>query len=671
MADVERPDPADPIDPTDPAGLANPATTGGLRLVGLTIGYRHGRRRTAVLTGLTALARRGELTVLLGPNGTGKSTLLRTLAGLQPPLAGRITLDRADLTALTPRERARRIGVVLTDRVDIPLARGRDLVALGRHPHTDLTGRLTDHDRETIDWAITAVGARPLADRLLDELSDGERQRLFVARALAQQPSVILLDEPSAFLDAPSRVALTALLRRLARDRDLAVVVSTHDLELALRVADATWLLDAGGTLHTGSPEELILDGRIAATFDSDELHFDPITAAFVPRPPIVGTARVRPDRVAEPTAMVGALERALRREGWQITATGPVDLEIAPIAAPAGFHGAADGLTTSLPDLPAALRWIRSHTAARPDSGWSTRHADPAHTTATLAGLADVGPYFAVELTAPARPATSHAPAPSGPTPSGAMAEGGALSAPVDGLYRPGGPLAAAVDELGGRLGTVERRVAASTLFLGYAARLWSIALGCWERGGTVPGLPADRLGIISVTSSPIRLLLTDPDGWSPTDPDDLATAARLLIAAVIDGHLRPLAAALRTETRIAPGLLWGNAASALVGATRILDREITTHTHDGPQQTPSEVRDRARRLGRLVDTVLATPPLSGAAHYRHHADGTPDLTTFLRRSCCLYYRTPTGGTCADCPLTHAPAAGHPRGGRQRTEKP
>ncbi len=655
----------------DPTGAA---TTDGLRLAGLAVGYRHGRRRIPVLTGLAAAAQRGELTVLLGPNGTGKSTLLRTLAGLQPSLAGRMTLDGADLTSLHPRERARRIGVVLTDRVDIPLARGRDLVALGRHPHIDLTGRLTDRDREIVDWAITAVGAAPLADRLLDELSDGERQRLFVARALAQQPSVILLDEPSAFLDAPSRVALTALLRRLARDRELAVIVSTHDLELALRVADAAWLLDRDGTLHAASPEELILDGRIAATFDSDELRFDPITATFVPRPPLIGTARVRRiDRAAGPTPVTCALERALRREGWRIAASGPVDLEIVPLAAATTgitrFRGTADGLVTSLPDVPAVLRWIRSRTATRPDAGWSTRRADPARTAVTLAGLADVGPYFAVDLAASAHPAV---PDSAGPLPSDAVEGGGAPSAPVGGLYRPGGPLAAAVDELGGRLGTGERRVAASTLFLGYAARLWSIALGCWEHGGTVPDLAADRLGIVSVTSSPIHLLLTDPDGWQPADPDDLNTAARLLVAAVVDGHLRPLAVALQAETRVAAGLLWGNAASAIVGAARVLGREITACTHGGSQRADvglTEVRDRAGQLGRLVDTVLTEPPLAGAAHYRRHADGTPDLATFVRRSCCLYYRTPTGGTCGDCPLTGAPATGDRRGARRRRE--
>lgn len=253
----------------------------GLRLDGLAVGYGHRRGRRPVLTALTAVAPRGGLTVLLGPNGVGKSTLLRTLAGLQPPLGGRVLLDGSDLARLGRADRARMVSTVLTDRVQVGLLTTADLVGLGRHPHTGPTGRLDATDHAVVDWALAAVGATRLATRDADELSDGERQRAMIARALAQEPSLMLLDEPTAFLDAPSRVTITALLRRLARERDLAVVVSTHDLELSLRVADQVWLVNRVGNLHTGTPDEVIDSGAINATFDGDDLHFDPATRTF------------------------------------------------------------------------------------------------------------------------------------------------------------------------------------------------------------------------------------------------------------------------------------------------------------------------------------------------------------------------------------------------------
>ncbi|MCK9899948.1 ABC transporter ATP-binding protein [Parafrankia colletiae] len=278
------------------------ATQAGLCLEDLAVGYRRRALRPsslrgrpgrsvrsgrAVLAGLSAAAPRGQLTVLLGPNGIGKSTLLRTLAGLQPPLAGRVRLDGADLGQLSGAERARLVGVVLTDRVQIGLLTAAELVGLGRHPHTGPTGRLTDADHAIVRWALDAVHARHLAGRPVDELSDGERQRVMMARALAQEPSMILLDEPTAFLDAPSRVTVTALLRRLARERNLAVIVSTHDLELSLRVADQVWLVDRTGALHTGHPDEVVGSGAVNTSFDGDDLRFDPATRTFELRGPL------------------------------------------------------------------------------------------------------------------------------------------------------------------------------------------------------------------------------------------------------------------------------------------------------------------------------------------------------------------------------------------------
>lgn len=301
-----------------------PGHGGGLVTRGLAVGYRtraprRGRgAERAVLSGLDLEARAGELTVLLGPNGAGKSTLLRTLCGLLPPLDGRVRVGGTDLVQTSPTALARRLAVVLTDRVDPGLLSVRELAGLGRHPHTGFTGRLTAVDHAAVEWSLKAVGAGHLADRPASELSDGERQRVLTARALAQEPEVVLLDEPTAFLDVPSRVALTVLLRDLARDKGLTVVVSTHDLELALRVADAVWLVDRDRRVHAGAPEDLIRVGAVAGAFDADHLAFDPGSGTFGLR----RTARAAVT-VDAPDDVLPLLERALAREGLALTDRG------------------------------------------------------------------------------------------------------------------------------------------------------------------------------------------------------------------------------------------------------------------------------------------------------------------------------------------------------------
>ena len=248
----------------------------------LTIGYRHGRKPPRVVAENINLAlRRGELVCLLGPNGAGKSTLLRTIAGLQSPLRGRITLHGDDLARLTPAQIARRLSIVLTERVDAGGMTAYGLVALGRYPYTNWAGRLAERDEKMVRWALTAVGAADLAGRPLSTLSDGERQKVMIARALAQEPALILLDEPTAYLDLPRRVEIMRILRQLARQAERAILLSTHDLDLALRLADQLWLMAAGGALQTGAPEDLALSGAFGQTFPGDGVAFDRQTGSF------------------------------------------------------------------------------------------------------------------------------------------------------------------------------------------------------------------------------------------------------------------------------------------------------------------------------------------------------------------------------------------------------
>jgi iron complex transport system ATP-binding protein len=187
-------------------------------------------------------------------------------------------------------------------------------VALGRHPYTDWLGRLTPHDEAVVRQAIEAVGAHPLAHRSVHTLSDGERQRVMLARALAQEPDLLLLDEPTAFLDLPRRVELMRLLRRLAQTTGQALLLSTHDLDLALRSADVLWLMAPGGILHVGAPEDLILNGAFAAAFQNDGVQFDATTGAFQISAPTRETVQLR-------GAGLPAIwtRRALERAGFRV----------------------------------------------------------------------------------------------------------------------------------------------------------------------------------------------------------------------------------------------------------------------------------------------------------------------------------------------------------------
>jgi iron complex transport system ATP-binding protein len=247
----------------------------------LAVGYYPPRQKPIVIAqDLQLRLPAGEIICLIGPNGAGKSTLLRTLAGMQKPLAGRVMLGKTELHRLLPIERAKRLGIVLTERPNVGLLSGYALVALGRHPYSDWTGRLTRYDEAVIRWAVDAVGANDLAERPVMELSDGQRQKLMIARALAQEPELILLDEPTAFLDLPRRVEMMQLLKHLTRTTGRTVLLSTHELDLALRTADAIWLM-SDGIVRMGTPEDLILNGAFEAAFQSEGLVFNRETGAF------------------------------------------------------------------------------------------------------------------------------------------------------------------------------------------------------------------------------------------------------------------------------------------------------------------------------------------------------------------------------------------------------
>ena len=200
----------------------------------LTVGYRGHR----VVEDISLSLPCGRLVCLLGPNGAGKSTLLRTLCGFQPPIAGTVTISGSDITTMSAAEVARLVSVVLTDRPLTPSLTAAEMVGMGRAPYTGFWGRLSDEDRRPVSEAMQTVGIAPLATRRMGRLSDGERQKVMIAKALAQHTPVIVLDEPTAFLDYPSKVAVMKTLARLAHDEGKTILMSTHDLELAAQLGD-------------------------------------------------------------------------------------------------------------------------------------------------------------------------------------------------------------------------------------------------------------------------------------------------------------------------------------------------------------------------------------------------------------------------------------------------
>lgn len=244
----------------------------------LSIGYLTKGNEKVVANGLSATINNGELTCLLGRNGIGKSTLLRTLSAFQPALEGEIVISSTQppspITSLTDKQLSRLIGIVLTEKPDVQNMTIEELVGMGRSPYTGFWGTLDDVDKKIVDKAIHLVGIENLQGRMVHTLSDGERQKVMIAKALAQQTPIIYLDEPTAFLDFPSKVETMQLLRRLALEEQKTIFLSTHDVELSLQLADKIWLMEPGH-LSVGTPRQLADEGALSRFIEHDGITFD------------------------------------------------------------------------------------------------------------------------------------------------------------------------------------------------------------------------------------------------------------------------------------------------------------------------------------------------------------------------------------------------------------
>lgn len=249
----------------------------------LHIGYRlKGKKVKTVHSDLNVDLYSGEVSCLLGLNGAGKSTLLRTLCGFQPILGGEVELLGQNLSSYSQRQISTTIGVVLTEKTNTGGISVYELVSLGRHPYTGFFGALTDVDHQIIKESLEDAGISHKSSSYVSELSDGERQKVMIAKALAQQCPIIILDEPTAFLDVTSRIETMLLLRKLATEQGKTILLSTHDLDMAIQMGDSLWLQQKEAPLYCGTPEELILNGRLSNFFNRQGITFDVTTGKLL-----------------------------------------------------------------------------------------------------------------------------------------------------------------------------------------------------------------------------------------------------------------------------------------------------------------------------------------------------------------------------------------------------
>jgi iron complex transport system ATP-binding protein len=266
-----------------------------------------------VKSDISVFALKGELVALIGENGVGKSTLLRTIAGFQPPVKGDITICGREIGSYREKELALLMSFVSTEIIRVPNLSVFDLVSLGRYPHTNWFGRLLEEDEFLIEEAIQAVGLNGYENRMVNHLSDGERQKAMIARTLAQNTDIIVLDEPTAFLDLSNKYEIVHILHQLASEKGKTILFSTHDLTTALAEADRLWMM-LKETVEQGAPEDLILKGSFDAIFQSKHLYFDQEKGDF--------RIRKQTKRTAHVTGQGLALDwtiKALVRNGFEV----------------------------------------------------------------------------------------------------------------------------------------------------------------------------------------------------------------------------------------------------------------------------------------------------------------------------------------------------------------
>ena len=291
----------------------------------LSVGYEN----RAVISGIDIDAMRGQIICLLGPNGAGKSTILRTLAGLLAPVSGTVTIENEPIGRISHKQMAKTLSIVLTDSVTPAMTTVYELVSMGRMPYTDFMGRLTDNDRRIVDEALVTVGAADLKERRLTRLSDGERQKVMIARALVQEPQLIILDEPTGHLDIKHKIEVIRVLQRLANEKNITCILSLHDIDLALKGCRTVLLVNDGAVVAQGTPEDIITDGSIQKLYDICGAKYNELMGAVE----FTGSS-ANDIFVTGGNGSAVSLYRALSRSGYGITSgvlyLNDVDFQVA-----------------------------------------------------------------------------------------------------------------------------------------------------------------------------------------------------------------------------------------------------------------------------------------------------------------------------------------------------
>ena len=295
-----------------------------IKLTGLSIGYEQsGGIPLEILKNVNLSAAPGEMVALIGSNGIGKSTLLRTIGGFQPWFDGEIYISNKNLCSLSAKEIARLMSFVSTENIHVPNLSVFDLVAFGRFPYTNWIGMLSETDKAVINEAIEKVGLSGFRERSILQISDGERQRALIARALAQDTPLIILDEPTAYLDVSNKYEIFHLLQMLALEKKKTIVLSTHDLNIALREVDKLWIISEN-SIYQGAPEDAVLQGWLSNLFLNKHIGFDVDEGEFFFKKKFRAKVNVK----GEGLSLIWTL-RALNRKGYQIVMQAEHDFSI------------------------------------------------------------------------------------------------------------------------------------------------------------------------------------------------------------------------------------------------------------------------------------------------------------------------------------------------------
>lgn len=289
-----------------------------IELRSATVGYtQKGNSPKMVKSGISVHALKGELVAVIGENGVGKSTLLKTIAGFHASVGGEVLIRGKQVSTYHEKELALMMSFVSTEIIRVPNLSVFDLVSLGRYPHTNWFGKLLDEDRHIVEEAIQSVGLQGYEHRMVNHISDGERQKVMIARTLAQDTEVIVLDEPTAFLDLSNKYGIVHILHQLASEKGKTILFSTHDLTTAIAESDRIWLM-LDNAVEQGAPEDLILNGTFAGLFHNEHLFFDREKGDFRIRKQTKKRAIINGEGIAYDWTT-----KALERIGFEVVISG------------------------------------------------------------------------------------------------------------------------------------------------------------------------------------------------------------------------------------------------------------------------------------------------------------------------------------------------------------